>query len=227
VQPVLAEPLDEDAPAGIGRPGTGASGRTEILDAAALSFMEYGFSGATIDDVADRIRATKGRVYHYYRSKIEIFLDVHLRAMAIMHRAVRPAMEAGGDPPTRLRAMAHAHACAIIDNFPYQKVSIQGLEKPLISSRAARPNDLIAKVVEQRDAYEGLFAAVLEEGMRTGHFVEGPPRAMTKPVLGTLNWLTLWYRPELGATPESRAEIADRLADFALRGALRPGVSHG
>ncbi len=211
----------------MGRPGTGTTGRADILDAAAQSFMEYGFSGATIDDVADRLSATKGRVYHYYRSKIDLFLDVHLRAMTIMLEAVRPIAEGGSPPVERLHAMAHRHACAVMENFAYQKVSIQGLEKPLISSRATRPNTVIDKVVELRDAYEALFAQVLEDGMAEGRFAEGPPRLMTKPVLGALNWLTLWYRPELGSGAEDRARIAATLADFVVRGACKGGGDAG
>lgn len=209
-----------DAP--IGRPGTGSSGRAEILEAAAASFMEYGFSGATIDDVADRIGATKGRVYHYYRSKIDLFLDVHLMAMTLMLDAVRPVAEGPGTPAERLHAMARHHALALMEHFPFQKVSIQGLERPLISSRAARPNAMIEKVVEMRNAYEALFARVLEEGIAAGAFVDGSPRLLTKPLLGSLNWLTLWYRPELSEDGESRERIAGTLADFALRGVSRP-----
>jgi AcrR family transcriptional regulator len=202
----------------IGRPGTGSEGREEILDAAAQSFMEYGFTGATIDDVADRISATKGRVYHYYRSKVDLFLDVHLRAMNIMIEAVEPLAKGPGTPAERLYAMAHRHACSVMDNFAYQKVSIQGLEKPLISSRGGRADAMIARVVSLRDAYESLFAGVIEEGIADGSFADGPARRMTKPVLGALNWLTLWYRPELSRDREQQEDIADSLARFVVRG---------
>lgn len=206
----------------LGRPGTGSAGRAEILDAAARSFMEHGFNAATIDDVADRINATKGRVYHYYRSKIALFLDVHLMAMAILFEAVRPVSE-GGAPAERLYAMSHRHAHAIMEHFAYQKVSVLGPERPLISGQAARPNATLERVIRLRDEYEAIFASVLEDGMAEGSFVAGPPRVMTKPVLGALNWLTLWYRPELSADAASRDRIADTLAGFVVRGVLKGG----
>jgi hypothetical protein len=47
---------------------------------------------------------------------------------------------------------------------------------------------------------------------------------MTKPLLGALNWLTLWYRPEHGPDEGSRDEIARTLARYAVRGLRRePG----
>ena len=39
--------------------------RREILDAAAECFMEQGFHATSIDAVARRMGATKGRVYHH------------------------------------------------------------------------------------------------------------------------------------------------------------------
>ena len=39
-------------------------GNIELLTAAAECFMEQGFHASSIDDVARRLGATKGRVYH-------------------------------------------------------------------------------------------------------------------------------------------------------------------
>ena len=47
--------------------------RQAILDAAALCFMERGFNATSIDDIARRLSATKGMVYHYFSSKAELF----------------------------------------------------------------------------------------------------------------------------------------------------------
>ncbi|MFM2279421.1 MAG: hypothetical protein RLZZ444_1652, partial [Pseudomonadota bacterium] len=47
------------------QPDAGLS-RMEILEGAARSFQERGFAGTSIDDVAARIRSTKGRIYHHY-----------------------------------------------------------------------------------------------------------------------------------------------------------------
>lgn len=44
-------------------------GKQEILHMAAECFMEQGFHATSIDDVARRLGATKGRIYHHYPSK--------------------------------------------------------------------------------------------------------------------------------------------------------------
>lgn len=185
--------------------------------------MEYGFSGATIDDVADRIRATKGRVYHYYRSKVDLFLDVHLAAMTIMIDSLQPVFAANAPAAERLYGMAYRHAMAIMDNFAYQKVSIQGLERPLISMATSRSDAVVDRVVELRDQYEAMFADVIGQGMADGSFEPGRVRLMTKPLLGALNWLTLWYRPEHEPDKAGRNEIAVALARYAVRGLRKDG----
>ncbi len=49
------------------------SPRDTILDASARCFMEHGFKATSIDDIARRLGATKGMVYHYFDSKSDLF----------------------------------------------------------------------------------------------------------------------------------------------------------
>ena len=63
--------------------------RRIILDAAAQAFMQKGFAPTSIDDVADVLGATKGQIYYYYRSKIDLFFDVHLSAMEMDMAAIK------------------------------------------------------------------------------------------------------------------------------------------
>jgi len=51
-------------------------GQREILDAAALAFTQNGFAATSMDEIAERLGATKGRLYHYYAAKADIFRDI-------------------------------------------------------------------------------------------------------------------------------------------------------
>ncbi|MDX2483305.1 MAG: TetR/AcrR family transcriptional regulator [Pseudodonghicola sp.] len=44
------------------------------MQAAAICFMRHGLEKATMHDVARELNATKGRVYHHFRSRNEIIL---------------------------------------------------------------------------------------------------------------------------------------------------------
>ena len=69
-------------------------GKALVLQAAADCFMDAGFSATSIDDVAARLGATKGRVYHYYRSKADLFFDVHRTGMRINLSTIEPLASA-------------------------------------------------------------------------------------------------------------------------------------
>jgi|KBSSwiStaDraftv2_1062776.scaffolds.fasta_scaffold261997_2 AcrR family transcriptional regulator len=50
--------------------------RDKLLDAALAVFSELGFERATLNDVADRVGATKGCLYHYFESKEQLLLEL-------------------------------------------------------------------------------------------------------------------------------------------------------
>ncbi len=51
----------------------------EILAAAAQCFSQQGFAATSIDSVARFLGSTKGRVYHYFPSKLDLFNAVRDR----------------------------------------------------------------------------------------------------------------------------------------------------
>src|SRR3954471_12026127 len=82
------------APAFFERRRSMADKKQEILAKAAECFMEQGFHATTIDDVARRLGSTKGRIYHHYASKTDLFFDVHREGMDRLFRAIVPALQA-------------------------------------------------------------------------------------------------------------------------------------
>jgi hypothetical protein len=69
--------------------------------------------------------------------------------------------------------------------------------------------------LQKRDAYEGKFRRILEEGIAKGEFRKTDVRLAGFAVLGMCNWVVRWYHPE---GPDSPEEIASNLGAVALRG---------
>lgn len=201
--------------------GTGSEARDEIIRAAAEVFMEFGFAATSIDAVAERLGATKGRIYHYYDSKAELYFDVQIAAMERLLREIEPIARGEGDAAERLEAMALRHTTVLLEDLPIQKVAVRGLERELLGTVAARHAKTLRSIVRMRDDYEQIFAEVIDDGIRAGLFVDLPPRVATKPFFGSLNWLTVWYAPRRLQKPEDIAEIARTLTGFAMRGILK------
>lgn len=198
---------------------SGNESRDEILRAAAELFMEYGYAATSIDAVAERLGATKGRIYHHYRSKADLFFDVQVAAMSRLNEEVEPIARAPGSALERLAAMALRHVQVILTELPMQKVAVQGLERHLLGTSSAVKR--LRSVIKMRDDYESLFAEVIDEGIRAGLFLDLPPKLATKPFFGALNWATVWYSPRRLQTPEAIDDIARTLAAYAMRGLLK------
>ncbi len=203
----------------LSRPGTGV-GQRDILEAAAIAFTRSGYAGTTIADIADELGATKGRVYHYYRAKADIFLDVVLTSMNEMIAGAQPIAAAEGVPPAdRLWRMVHHHAGLMMTRNSFQRVAVQAVEMHRLSEAPAQ-REALDKVVALRDQYEHLFADVIEAGVQQEVFRDVDIRLATKPVLGALNWISLWYDPQRGDYSTVH-RVANEYADFIVSGLQR------
>jgi AcrR family transcriptional regulator len=192
--------------------------RAEILRAAATAFMAHGYAATSIDTVADALGATKGRVYYYYRSKTDLFFDIHRQAMTMNLAVMRPLAKATARPAgERLFDMARAHAMLVMDHLPTQRVLNQGVELHLSGRTTPAQRDVLTDLMAMRTEFEQLYVSVLKEGVASGAFREGEPRLLVKPVLGALNWMTVWYHPRPEETPQALAHIADEMATFVLQ----------
>ncbi|RKK02124.1 TetR family transcriptional regulator [Pseudoroseomonas wenyumeiae] len=197
------------------------SSKQQILVAAAACFMEQGFHTTTIDDVARRLGATKGRIYHHYPAKIDLFFDVHREGMARLFRAVEPAMQAPGDGLTVLAAMLHAHALALMDNYDFESVVVQGVQLHRFGALTPAQRQVLDELIASRDQFESLFKQQAEAARRDGSMAELDVSVAVKTMLGALQWSLIWYRPEADAGPSSRAALAAAMVRTLINGLQR------
>jgi AcrR family transcriptional regulator len=202
----------------LSRRGPAEQGRIEVVEAAATVFMERGFRATSMDDIAEVLGSTKGRIYHYYRSKTDIFLDVLILAMSDLLGELEPIVTRGDlAPDARLRAAAEMHARVMMTKSARSRVAVQGAEMHLMrEDTGVKQRAALGSFIEMRDEYEQHFADMVAEGVRRGVFRGIPPRLATKALLGSLNWINMWYRP--GAEGLAVDRIAGEFADFVVNG---------
>lgn len=195
-----------------------ASPREVILDAAARCFMERGFSATSIDDIARRLGATKGMVYHYFDSKAELFFQIHQRGMDALFSAVEPELERSGVALARLTGMSHRHVETLIETQHFQRAVAEGVQMHLRISTTAAQRAQLTRLQNRRRRYEEVFLGVLEDGIRDGSLSALRPRLAIKPMLGALNSVINWYHPRYEDHPHARQEIIEEVTRVALRG---------
>lgn len=182
-----------------------------VLDAAARCFAERGFAATSVDDVARRLNATKGRVYHHYASKTDLFFAVYRRGMDLNFAAL--ARVADAPPVPRLRAMCVAHAETIMREQAFQRVIVEGVFLHRFGTGSPRHHDELRRLIDLRDDYERLFRAAIEDATgRDGAIA-------VKSCLAVLNSTVFWYRER---TPAERPALAHELAETAIAGLRIP-----
>lgn len=198
---------------------------TEILDAAAKVFAERGFDRSSIDDVAAELGATKGRIYHYWRTKAALLLAVQRRGIERMIAHVQPIVaDEALTPFERLARMARAHIAAMVADLDYQRVLLQSIN---VYSQSARSHphwiDVTEKINALRRDYEQLFVELIRTGQQDGSVAGTDPMLTAKALLGTLNWACVWH--QRAADPSRRAlrdsRTVHELSEFAIRGLRR------
>jgi len=215
----MAEARPRRAPPAPEREG---SSRREIIEAAARAFMTSGYAGSSIDAVARELGCTKGRIYYEYDAKADLFFDVQDEAMRMNIRAVSPHAQAAGPARERLRRMLEDQIELIMTRLPFQRVLVQGVEMHQQGRTTPAQRAVLDAQVRQRDAYEKLYAKVISEGVKRGEFRAVNPRIFVKVLLGSLIWVTVWYRPRRGETAAVRQALARELADYMVGGLTKP-----
>lgn len=80
--------------------------RAEILQVASEEFADRGYSGARVDDIADRTRTTKRMIYYYFGGKEQLFIAVLERAYARLRSAEQTLPVEHLDPIAAIRELA-------------------------------------------------------------------------------------------------------------------------
>ena len=198
----------------------GALSRDALLAAAAAAFRQGGFAATSIEAVAKRLGATKGLVYHHYRSKNDLFFDVCRRGMEIDFAAIEPHAGSRERAVTRLKRMAVAHVLTMMEQQDFQQVILQGVSIHLGGSVHADDRETLAQLMAERSRYERLFHDALAAAIAEGDLDAGMSAGLAvKVLLAALNSPVFWYGPRNGETADDRASIARDLSIFALRGA--------
>ncbi|MBO9524118.1 MAG: TetR family transcriptional regulator [Nocardioidaceae bacterium] len=191
----------------------------EILDAAALAFSERGYAATSIDDVADVLGSTKGRVYHYFRTKGELFIGIHHQGLEWALEAIGPTAERDDlEPAAKLREMVRRHAIHMMEHHTYMGAGQFQIEIHL-AGEGRNQDAAMAKILKMRRQFEDHYLQVVKDGMAAGVFRDTDAKLVVKALLGAINWMHVWFRPGGSKdTAAQRERIAAVLADYTVDG---------
>jgi len=190
-----------------------AERRAQIMRAARSLFVERGFPNTRMEDVAKRAQLSKGAVYFYFSSKAELFdalvEDEH-------QNTIRFLEEATSDP--------RSASDKLIDVGTKYLNYFAGLKSPprffmIMGEVALREESVRTRVIEIHERFVSEVAALLQEGMDSGHFKQLDPVAVALMLKAFIDGLAgqaaVGVRPDVGrlSTDGVRLIMSGLLAD--------------
>jgi AcrR family transcriptional regulator len=185
--------------------------RQEILRTAARLFQQQGYDATSMNDVATSLKVSKAGLYHHFQSKDEILFELMNHALDITQERVVDRVRAIGDPEERLRMLIRSHVDVILSVRDREITVLLHENHPLPPSLRKRIN---ARKKEYVRFVEKLVIEV-QQARQLKHNVS--PRAATFALLGMINWIYQWYKPE-GAL--NSQQIAAQFTEIFFSGAL-------
>jgi AcrR family transcriptional regulator len=173
---------------------TTVDSRQEILRTAARLFQQRGYDATSMNDVAAALKLSKGGLYHHFQSKDEILFEIMDHAMEITQERVLSPVRLIDDPDERLRALIRLHIEVVLSPRDREITVMLHENHPLPPALRKRIN---TRKKEYIHFVEGLIAEVQGKRNRT-RSTKGAvsPRAAAFALLGMINWIYQWYKPE-------------------------------
>jgi len=188
-----------------------AEPRQEILRTAARLFQQQGYDATSMNDVAAALKLSKGGLYHHFQSKDEILFNLMNHAMDITEESVLKPVMAIPDPEQRLRALIRRHIAVVLSERDREITVMLHENHPLSPILRKRIN------ARKKDYIHFLENLVAEVGRARGSKGAVTPRAAAFALLGMLNWIYQWYRPEGTLQEES---LAQQYTEIFFQGAF-------
>lgn len=182
--------------------------RDEILRSLSAYLRSSRLATWTMTDIADRLNVSKGTLYNYFKSKQDIIYHCHMKVMEMSQAALRDAQQMTGSPTERLRCLLVNHIKGMADET-YSGVLFLPVDDMQSTQRR--------KFVMLRDRFEQGVRALIDEGIENGEFRPVSSKIASIAILGSINWLPHWYRPDGELQAE---ELAAQLADLYISSLL-------
>lgn len=191
----------------VGRAEAALSIREQILLAALECFVEKGYHGTSVRDIADRSQISVPGLYHHFESKMALLEKLMDETMDDLITETGGALaRARPDPIARFTAVIEAHVR--FHCVRPEESFVGNSELRSLSSEFRR------RIIEKRDRQQAFFEAVVHEGMEAGIFEVEHPHETVRALASMCVAVGSWYRRD---GPLSADDIVSIYRDLTLQ----------
>ena len=204
------------------KPADQSVDREDILWAAAEVLHRNGYESTTMKDIAARVNLTAASLYHHFKSKdflllnvLEVGLDLTIDKLDVIASSDLSCGE-------KLAAMIRSHVVSVTGNVAVGAAMVFEIRALLNANVGGKNGDegfdaefaaRRKRFFDRRDYFESLFRDTVQAGMAAGEFRQVDAAIVTRAMLGAHNWVGVWFREGGRLTGD---EVADVMVDAWL-----------
>ena len=183
--------------------------RQQIVDTAVRLFYSVGYEGASLRDLARQVGINKATIYHYFERKEDILFQIVDEVGNNLLDGLRDVHARHADPMELLEAMIRFQIGYMEEHLEPIKVLVEE-QKSLGAELAGR-----TKVVQ--GAILALYEETLTRCMDSGRVRRLHLASAAFGILGQINWLYHWYKPD---GPLTTGQLADQVISVVFHGLI-------
>ncbi len=185
-----------------------AEGRREgIVRCAAELFQVSGYHQTSMTDVARAVGLRKPTIYHYFASKEDILMTIHLEFIEMLRSRFEDQVARNDSAIDILRGVMTSLLSIIETNPGHVRVFFEHVRD--------LSEDRIELVRESNADFRRKVADVIRSGIDAGELRPVDPKLAALALFGMCNWAYQWFRSGGSHTSE---EVAEAFFDFLVCG---------
>jgi TetR/AcrR family transcriptional regulator, cholesterol catabolism regulator len=186
----------------------------QIMRQALRLFGQVGFSGTSLQNLADDLGITRPALYYYFSSKEELLWRLIGTLGDQLLEEVLPIVSEHMPPQEKLRKLVASHTRAILGNPDAFKVYFA--ERHKVGPRRDR------QLRRGEEQYMTLYEDVIAEAQESGVVRTGDPQVLARVATGLPNSALRWFKPGGSFSVEEASEL---FSDAAVKALARVPLS--
>jgi AcrR family transcriptional regulator len=186
--------------------------RTEILDAAVKIFAAKGFHNASVAEIAAASGFAIGTLYHFFKSKEQLFAAMLTEKLGMMYTGIRMAVEEEADIFRKIELLVDSHFKYVEDNAEFCSIFVRGDHLSLSEGSA----ELSKRMRSDYALHVSFIEELMRDGIRTGILKKIDPPLMAAALMGIINsYVSKWLAVEQEGSLKSKVPF---VLDIFLEG---------
>ena len=173
-----------------------------ILSEAAKLFARLGFTGASMNMIAEACGMSKALLYHYYPDKDSLLFAILHQHLFELIEAVEKALDQAATPDKKVEAFASAMLQC------YKNADAE--HQAQLSSLKLLPEERQEELLKMERQLVTILSTVLGDALPA---IKDTPKLkpLTMSMFGMLNWHYLWFREGKGLSRDDYAKMVTKL----------------